>query len=139
MKKSYFHLQLCYREWVIWGYGPRYQTVDHIYPANIPVKTQIPGDSDFSFDIPFRLPEKIKGLGDPVVYEKKTCWGYTFRSDDLCHSIGWDLYNSKEEAIETARKWAKEEDDRHRGAVKYSGMSMSAALEDIREYTCFFD
>lgn len=119
-----FHLQLIHRTWVIWGYGTDRHFVEHIAPAVVTVHPH----PDLSIDISFELPKPYPGGEQPTEYERRTCWGWTFRSNDLIHDCGWNLAETREQAIEDATVWAKTQE-----RVIVQG------LEDIREYSCFFD
>lgn len=131
---SDWHVQLYYGEWIIWGYGPpdAHGGGEHIAPAQVSLGKRI------KTVIEFKLPEAYDIARAPQEYKRKTCWGWTIRTNDLIHSCGKHLADSREAAIEAARAYAKDSDQS--GWVTSGNQEpMVLALRDVREYQSVFD
>jgi hypothetical protein len=127
MEECHFHLQLAHREWVIWGYGPN-QNVQHIDPAEV-VFTK-----PFPFSLPFKLPKPYEGGEPPQEYGRVTCWGWRLRSNDYIHDCGWNMAETREQAIAQAREWAEAQDSRDGWVRSGHRAGLVDAIDDIREY-----
>lgn len=110
---SRLHTQLCKREWVLWGHGPR-RANEPRFPCMV------------SPAAGFRLPK----LGNPCEHERVTMWGWRFRSDNELDSTAWQLADSREECLRQAKA-------RVRDAMEHEprkGRAFAEALGDVREY-----
>jgi hypothetical protein len=119
-----WHLQIWETEWVFWGYGPDPPPM-HCSPAEVVIHTPCRDDYVHETRIPFKLPEVRDPDHAPGEAERKKGWGWRFKSNDLCHDTGWQVAETREEALAQA---AAEVAERKRNQELWE-----AALQDVRE------
>lgn len=114
------HLQLCERDWVLWGYVPRRpgqpRFACNVSPASFVFKNK---------QVCFQLPAP-----GSVEHERLTAWGWRFRGVDEVNSTSWRLANSREDCIEAARRHVANEVEHQ----PECGRMLERALGDIRVY-----
>ena len=89
-----WHIQLVYNVWVLWGYGPRNQTIPHVDNA------AWPGEISFGFTLPTH--KRGSGLKPARFYETKLGWGWQYKSNDGMQSSEWAFADTREQAIADA-------------------------------------
>jgi len=79
--------------------------------------------------IDFKLPKRSIGDSVPQVVERKTCWGWRFKSNCLIHDTGWNLVDTKEQVLEDAAKWV----DNKLNVRNHDRPEWLDYLKDVRE------
>ncbi len=126
-----WHVQVCEREWVFWGYGPRMPHLEgeppevgsFIDPAVIYL--YLDHGPEFDLEIPWEPPKTKDRTG--VEYGRRTCWGWRVRND-RCHSCEWHVADSRERCLEDAREWLEQ-----RAKPGERGQALRDAINDVRE------
>jgi hypothetical protein len=139
-KEFGWHLQVCEREWVFWGYGKRPKQLkdeplhvgSHVEPACMFVRVPMedPALDPLAIDIPFELPKGRFG-GKPTEYGRATCWGWRVRTNDGLHDCGWHMADSKEMCVRDANAWLTRQSMRPNDEGE---KLLRRATEDVREY-----
>ena len=122
-----WHVQISKRDWILWSYGGD-RDVIHIAPANslVDLGPELPEGGKFWF--PFELPARSGTLRPPRVLERIHTWGWRLLSS-TGHDAGWNLAESKEQALEDAEKYIETSP-----SIRNSQRDIfRAALKDVRE------
>lgn len=119
------HIQLCHREWVLWGYGPRRPDEPRFACMISPGLLLLPQGGGWNKRLEFRLP-----VSHATIHERVTMWGWRFRGTSEASAIKWQLADTREACLEQARKMVD-------NALEHSperGRLFSRGLGDVREY-----
>lgn len=104
-------LEIEYREWVMWGYGPKDgDSPSFIDRAITKFKPDPDTWPDLEFTFPFELPQhdlryEIKPAQE---WSRTTCWGWRFTS--ILRQSKWKINDRITDAIKEAVAYAQERD-----------------------------
>jgi hypothetical protein len=117
-----FHLQICRREWVLWGHGPR--------PAGHPRFMCNISPAVMTLGNPPQTRPFEPFAGSAEVYERVTMWGWRFRGENELSSTKWGLAETREEALKAAEKFVQHKLEH----MPLYGRTLRLALGDVQEY-----
>ena len=131
-----FFIQLSYRVWVIWGYGPRspqFPDAGHAEPALVVIEHSTPAGRVFRHEFPFKLSEGWAGGAPPQEHERRLAWGWR-ANDGGTVQTSWHIAATRELALEDARAWARWEDARSYDVRHGLREPLENALNDVRAW-----